>query len=72
MTDDAPEHLVLSDGAKALRLLVDQPRWTHRRVESLAFLPNGEARRRVSWDYTLPSELAISVTDRRVALPIAS
>ena len=62
----------LSDGAKALRLLTDQPAWTHRRVESLAFLPSGEARRRVSWDYTMPGELAIAVSERRVAVPIAT
>ncbi len=62
----------LSDGAKALRLITDQRGWTHRRVESLAFLPSGEARRRVSWDYTLPLHLAIAAAADRVAVPIAT
>lgn len=62
----------LSDGGKALRLLLDQPAWTHRRVESLSFLANGETRRAISWDFTLPTDLAIGAAGDRVAVPIAT
>lgn len=62
----------LSDGAKALTLLLDQRAWTHRRVEALSFLPNGETRRAISWDFTLPAHLAIRVPGDRVAVPIAT
>lgn len=61
-----------SRGARALALILDQSSWTHRRVESLMFLANGETRRRVSWDFTVPNEWAISVAPDRVAVPMAT
>jgi len=62
----------LSDGAKGLWLLLDQPAWTYRRVESLSFLPSGETRRRISWDFAVPHNLAIAAGPGRVAVPIAT
>jgi hypothetical protein len=61
-----------SDGAKALELVLAQAEWTHRRVESLAFEANGETRRRVSWDFTVPAELTIQSSGDRVAIPLAT
>jgi hypothetical protein len=68
----SPFNRSLSDGGKALLLLLDQPSWTHRRVESLSFLPNGETRRSISWDFTLPHHLRIRVSKDRIAIPIAT
>lgn len=62
----------LSDGAKALRLILGQPTWTFRRVESIAFLSSGESRRHVSWDFRVPEDLVIRAGPNRVAVPIAT
>ncbi|MGY2873454.1 hypothetical protein ACVW00_000644 [Marmoricola sp. URHA0025 HA25] len=61
-----------SDGRKVLELLINQRDWTHRRVETVSFLDTGETRRRVSWDFTVPSRLAVRVGIDRVAVPLAT
>ncbi len=62
----------MSDGTKALELILEQATWTHRRVETLTFQANGETQRRLSWDFTLPDALAIRLPGQRVALPLAT
>jgi hypothetical protein len=61
-----------SVGARALNLVLTQSAWTHRRVDSLAFLPNGESHRRISWDFTVPDQLVIVVGKDRMAVPLAT
>jgi hypothetical protein len=62
----------LSRGARALNLLYQQRTWTHRRVEVVSYLPSGGTRRRISWDFTIPSSLAIPVGKDRLAVPLAT
>lgn len=46
--------------------------WIHRRVESITYATNGETRRRVSVDLTIPSEYRQTLRDGdRVLLPLA-
>ncbi|MBD3778732.1 MAG: hypothetical protein IE923_05665 [Micrococcales bacterium] len=53
-SDSAP----LSVGARTLGLLAD-PSWIHRRVETVTMRADGETRRQVSFDVTLPMSLHI-------------
>lgn len=61
-----------SPGRKALELLLTQSEWTHRRAETLSLEAHGETRQRISWDFTLPPELAIDASEARVAVPLAT
>lgn len=61
-----------SRGRKALELLLTQADWTHRRAETLSLEAHGETRQRVSWDFTLPEELAIKASKDRIAVPLAT
>ncbi|MBC2933047.1 hypothetical protein [Nocardioides sp. zg-1228] len=72
LADAVPLDDGLTVGARALRALLLPQVWIHRRVESLAFQPTGETRRRISWDLTPPQEWAIAITGERVALPLTT
>lgn len=61
-----------SRGRKALELLLTQSDWTHRRAETMSLEAHGETRQRISWDFTLPKELAIDASKGRVAVPLAT
>lgn len=53
-------------------MLLTQADWTHRRAETMSLEAHGETRQRVSWDFTLPEELAIGASRDRVAVPLAT
>jgi hypothetical protein len=62
----------LTVGARALRSLILPQVWIHRRVESLAFQPSGETRRRISWDLTIPRDWTLPAEGDRVAVPLTT
>jgi hypothetical protein len=62
--------LRLERGQRTLRLVLAPQDWIHRRVETVSFLPNGETRRRVSWDFTLPIDAAIPASVGQVVIPL--
>lgn len=60
-----------SDGLSLLSLLVDSKSWVHRRVESLRLAADGETRRHVSLDFTLPAMYRCDRKGNRVVVPLA-
>lgn len=65
---DSPQ--AIDRGQLALNLVLEPQEWIHRRVETVAFLPNGETRRRLSWDFTVPPDGEIAVSAHRIAVPL--
>lgn len=57
-------------GLRALTLILTQDQWTHRRAETVSLEEHGETRQRISWDFTIPEELAIPMGADRVAVPL--
>ncbi len=70
----------MTRGERVVRLLAD-PTWIHRRVETLQLSVDGETRRRVSFDFTLPKDRSLlqvtsvgvhglELSQERVILPL--
>ncbi|MFF2318197.1 hypothetical protein ACFVTE_18255 [Arthrobacter sp. NPDC058097] len=70
MTDSA-EGEGLSTGKKLTQLIIGSPSWVHRRVDTLELGAEGESRRKVSLDVTVPKNLAIAGSHGRMIVPLA-
>ena len=58
-------------GRRIAALLFGAPLWVHRRVDSISLGSTGTTRRAISFDFTLPADLAVSGSDGRVLVPLA-
>ncbi|WP_413250840.1 hypothetical protein [Sinomonas flava] len=58
-------------GRRIAALLFGAPLWVHRRVDSISLGATGTTRRAISFDFTLPSDLAAPGSDGRVLVPLA-
>ncbi|MGD9956069.1 MAG: hypothetical protein AB7O74_06980 [Candidatus Nanopelagicales bacterium] len=58
-------------GQRLATLLLTTDQWIDRRVESIRFLPTGESRRSISFDFTLRGHDAVPGSRDRVLVPLA-
>lgn len=68
---DSAEGQGLSTGQKLTQLIIGSPSWVHRRVDTLELGAEGESRRKVSLDLTVPETLAIAGSHNRMIVPLA-
>lgn len=61
----------LSTGQKLTQLIIGSPSWVHRRVDTLELGAEGESRRKVSLDLTVPKTLAIAGSHDQMIVPLA-
>jgi hypothetical protein len=58
-------------GANMVELVLASPEWVHRRVDTLTLSKDGDTHRSISLDVTIPGNLKVEGSDKRVLMPLA-